>query len=357
MGRGLTSRSGRRRTIVCLLLALAGLLAVPAAANASSDGGGENAAGSKKVATQVDLTIAAAESAVEDDASIAAVLAGKDATVEASSWGGTEADPAGTTLVYRWNAAAATAIDEEWPLLRSGDGAPEAPYESSIYRIRASQVSALRVDVLADGSRILQALPVDGETQFTLEEQTWAPFSWFPWFTASPWVAAPVFLVIAALLMARAWRRSRAWNRRTPSMTRHDRQFISRLAILLFLLAGFAWQFYEGWYAATGPSVGSSTSAAGSLANLPLLLIPPALFVAGLILELSSASRRGSWGLLALLSGAASAYFLASATTGATTNLNLSYYILLAVLALISIPRAFSAGKMGWSRNAAPRYG
>ena len=52
-----------------------------------------------------------------------------------------------------------------------------------------------------------------------------------------------------------------------------------------------------------------------------------------------------------MLSGAASAYFLASAMTGATTNLNLTYYILLAVLALIAIPRAFSAGKMGWSRK------
>ena len=58
-----------------------------------------------------------------------------------------------------------------------------------------------------------------------------------------------------------------------------------------------------------------------------------------------------------LLAGAASAYELASAMTGATTNLNLSYFILLAVLCLISIPRAFSAGKMGWSRSAAPRYG
>jgi len=139
-------------------------------------------------------------------------------------------------------------------------------------------------------------------------------------------------------------------------MTRHDRQFISRVAVLVFLLAGFAWQFYEGWYAATGPTVGSG-NAAGSLAALPLLLIPPGLFVAGLILELSAAPRRGSWALLALLSAAASAYFLAAAVTGATTNLNLSYYILLAVLALIAIPRAFSAGKMGWSRSAAPRYG
>ena len=108
--------------------------------------------------------------------------------------------------------------------------------------------------------------------------------------------------------MVRAWLRSRAWNRRLPSMTRHDRQFIGRVAILVFLLAGFAWQFYEGWYAATGPSVGSSDGRPARSPSLPLLLIPPGLFVAGLILELSSAPRRGSWALLAVLAGAASAY-------------------------------------------------
>ena len=174
-------------------------------------------------------------------------------------------------------------------------------------------------------------MPQNGETEYVLEEQTWAPFSWVPWFTADPWVIAPVFIALAILLMVRAWLRSRAWNRRLPSMTRHDRQFIARVAVLLFLLAGFAWQFYEGWFAATGPSLGSSS--AGSLASLPLLLIPPGLFVAGLILELSPAPRRGSWALLAVLCGAASVYFLASAMTGSTTNLNLTYYILLAVLA------------------------
>ena len=140
-------------------------------------------------------------------------------------------------------------------------------------------------------------------------------------------------------------------------MTRHDRQFIGRVAILLFLIGGFAWQFYEGWFAATGPSVGSSGSSAGDLASLPLLLIPPGLFVAGLVLELSAGQRRGSWGLLAVLAAAACVFYLAAALTSTATNLNLSYYILLAVLTLIAIPRAFSAGKMGWSRGNAPRYG
>ena len=123
--------------------------------------------------------------------------------------------------------------------------------------------------------------------------------------------------------------------------------------MLLFLLVGFAWQFYEGWYAATGPLAGSGSSSAGALASLPLLLIPPGLFVAGLMLELSSSPRRGSWGLLAVLALAASAYFLAAALTGATTNLNLTYYILLGVLCIISIPRAFSPAR--WGGAAAPR--
>ena len=88
---------------------------------------------------------------------------------------------------------------------------------------------------------------------------------------------------------------------------------------------------------------------------------PPAgrlgLFVAALVLEIGAGPHRGSWALIAVLSGAAAAYFLVAATIGVTMNLNLSYFILLSVLTLIAIPRAFSAGKMGWSRSASMRYG
>ena len=75
---------------------------------------------------------------------------------------------------------------------------PEAPYETADYRIRASDVSALQVDVLVEGPRVIQVMPADGETDFVLLEQTWPPFSWFPWFTANPWVLAPVFIALAA---------------------------------------------------------------------------------------------------------------------------------------------------------------
>ena len=336
------------------LLTLAALVLLPAAVFASGDGGDKS--GSDKAAQ--DPGVAAAIAAARADPIVAAVLEGKDATVEQIiPWGGSQDQPDGYRIEYRWARAQAGAVDEELPLLRSGASTPEPPYDSVTYRIRASDVTGLQVDVLLDGPRVVQVMPVDGETEYVLEEQTWAPFTWVPGFTSRPWVIAPIFIALAFLLMMRAWLRSRAWNRRLPSMTRHDRQFIARVAVLLFLLAGFAWQFYEGWYAATGPTVDPGASAAGSLASLPLLLIPPGLFVAGLILELSAAPRRGSWALLAVLAGAASAYFLAAAVTGATTNLNLTYYILLAVLALVAIPRAFSSGKMGWSRNASPRYG
>jgi len=354
-------RPGRGGVASPIALALLFLIAVTAglvwspAAFAEGEADGDEKAGSTQ--DPAAAAVASAQAVAEADPGVSVVLGGTEAVVASTVWGGTEAVPAGVTLEYRWAAADATGLDDEWPLLDSGDGTPAAPYGATIYRLRAADVSALRVDVLLDGPRIIQIMPLNGETDFALEEQTWTPFIWFPWLTQRPWVLTPVFIAIAALIIARAWRRSRAWNRRLPSMTRHDRQFIGRVAVLLFLIAGFAWQFYEGWYAANGPSVDAVGPTAGDLVSLPLLLIPPGLFVAGLVLELSAGPHRGSWGLLAVLTVAASAYYLASALTGATTNLNLSYYILLAILALIAIPRAFSAGKMGWSRNVAPRYG
>lgn len=347
------SKLARSPLLLVLLLLLSALL--PAAVAASGDDGGDGKAAAKD-APAVDANLESALNAARAEPGVAAVLDGKDSSVESAPWGGTSDQPAGYTIQYRWGAAQAAEVEGVWPLLRSDTATPQPPYQIAEYRIHARDVTGLRVDVLLDGPRVIQVRPVDAETRFVLEEQTWAPFSWLPWFTENPWVLAPVLVGLAVLLMLRAWLRSRAWNRRLPSMTRHDRQFIARVAVLLFLLAGFAWQFYEGWYAATGPSLDSGSSSAGALATLPLLLIPPGLFVAGLILELSG-PHRGSWALLALLSAAATIYFLAAAMTGATTNLNLSYYVLLGVLTLIAIPKAFSRGKMGWSRNAAPRYG
>ena len=109
--------------------------------------------------------------------------------------------------------------------------------------------------------------------------------------------------------------------------------------------------------AVSAPSAAGSDSGPGDLATLPLLLFPPAILLAALVLEFTPASHRAAWGLIALLAGAGSVYNLATAIMGTATNLDLSFYILLAIVCLISAPRAFSAGRMGWSRSMSPRYG
>lgn len=300
---------------------------------------------------------AEAVAAATADPAVAAVLLGATYQTSVASWGGSASAPAGATVTFIWPAATARAAAGLWPLLKTdGGGTPAPPYTSVEHRVRIADLTALRVDVLLQNGPVIQILPLDGETQFQLREETWPPFSWLPWFTARPWALLPVFAVVAAIVIARAWRRSRAWNRRLPSMTRHDRQFIGRLAVIIFLLAGFAWQVYEAIYAARAPAVDPGALNAGDLAALPLLLFPPALFIAALAIELTPSGHRVAWGLVSFLAVGGSLYNLAAAVTGTTTNLNLSYYVLLGVLCLLAAPRAFSAGRMGWSRNSMPRY-
>ena len=327
-----------------LLLCLAALAAAPGSALA--------AAGEAEQALDAEAVTAATA-----DPTVAAVLRGTTYQTSVAVWGGAQGAPAGATVTFTWPAASARAAAGVWPLLKTESGeAPAPPYASVEHRVRIDDLTALQVDVLLQDGRVLQVLPLHGETQFRLLEETWPPFSWFPWFTARPWLLLPVFLVVGAIVIARAWRRSRSWNRRLPSLTRHDRQFLGRLAFILFLLAGFAWQVYEAIYAARAPAVDPGGPNAGDLAALPLLLFPPAVFLAALAMELTPSGHRVAWGLVAFLAAAGSFYNLAAAVTGTTTNLNLLYYILLGVLCILAAPRAFSAGRMGWSRNSMPRY-
>ena len=327
-----------------LLLCLAACAVAPGSARATAG------------TAQQTLDAEAVTAAVADP-TVATVLQGTTYETRVASWGGAAGAPAGATVTFTWPAADAHAAAGVWPLLKTDDsGSPAPPYAAVDHRVRITGLSALQVDVLLQDGRVLQILPRDGATKFKLREETWPPFSWFPWFTAKPWVLLPLFVVVGAIVIARAWRRSRAWNRRLPSMTRHDRQFIGRLAIIIFLLAGFAWQVYEAIYAATAPAVDPGGLNAGDLAALPLLLFPPAVFLAALAMELTPSAHRAAWGLLSFLAAAGSLDNLAAAVTGTTTNLNLSYYILLAVLCVLAAPRAFSAGRMGWSRNSMPRY-
>jgi hypothetical protein len=327
-----------------LLVCLAALAAAPGSALA--------AAGKAEQTPDAEAVTAATADRVA-----AAVLEGTAYQTSVAVWGGAQGAPAGATVTFTWPAANARAAAGVWPLLKTDAGrTPAPPYATVEHRVRITDLTTLQVDVLLQDGRVTQILPLDGVTQFELREETWPPFSWFPWFTARPWVLLPVFLVVGAIVIARAWRRSRAWNRRLPSMTRHDRQFLGRLAVSIFLLAGFAWQVYEGIYAAGAPAVDPGGLNAGDLAALPVLLFPPALFLAALAMELTPSRHRVAWGLVSFLAAGGSLYNLAAAVTGTTTNLNLSFYILLGGLCILAAPRAFSAGRMGWSRNSLPRY-
>ena len=347
----LLGKAWRTRVFPATLLAL--LCAVSIVATHPAWAAGEDASQADKVSAERQQ----AETIASGDAAVTGVLqaAGDPSPTKIVPWPGAD----GATVYYEWPAGAAYSVEDVWPLVKTAgsDDLPVPPYTQYERRLRIADLTGMRVDVLFADESVAQIMPMDAATRFELQEQTWEPFSWFPWFTQRPWVLVPLFLAVAVIIIWRAWLRSRAWNRRLPSMTRHDRQFIGRLAVILFLIAGFAWQIYEGIVAATGPTADPDALAAGDLASLPVLLIPPGLFLAALVLELSWQSHRVAWGLLALLAAAGSAYYLAAAMTGTTTNLDLTFYILLAVLALIAIPRAFSNGKMGWSRSFSPRYG
>ena len=342
-------RAFGRRTMLGALLLVASLAVLAAAVSATLPA----AAAAKPAAPDPNAAYVTAALA---DPQVASVLGGVTYESSVKTWGGTQAAPAGATVTFKWPEASKRTVSATWPLVRSEDnGTPVPPYTTVEHQLRIEDLTALGVDVLKDG-RVIQIMPLDGETSFKLREETWPPFSWIPWFTSNPWVLLPVFALIGIVIIARAWRRSRAWNRRLPSMTRHDRQFIGRLLVILFLTAGLAWQIYEAVYAASAPAVDPKGVSAGQLAALPLLLFPPAIFLAALVLELSPLPHRFAWGLVSVLAGAGGFYSLAIAVTGTANNLNLSYYVLLGILCLLAAPRAFSAGRMGWSRNSMPRY-
>ena len=199
-------------------------------------------------------------------------------------------------------------------------------------------------------------MPLDGATSFKLREETWPPFSWFPWFTANPWALLPVFLVDRAH-HHRARLAALARLEPPPALDDAARPSVHRPAPGDPLpdrrprLAGV-----RGHLRGVGAGGRPQGVSAGQLAALPLLLFPPAIFLAALVLELSPLPHRFAWGLVSVLAGAGGLYSLAIAMTGTANNLNLSYYVLLGILCLLAAPRAFSAGRMGWSRNSMPRY-
>ncbi len=339
-----------RRVLVALACAVTAVALSAQPAIAAGDD--ETATGHARDARRQALAVAGTDSRV------AAVLsdAGDAVRSRAVPWGGTAQEPAGVAVYYEWTEEINVAAT--WPLVKTAgsDAEPVAPYTVHERHLRIEQLTGLRVDVLAADSSIIRIAPVDAATRYELREETRWPLSLLSRFTTRPWLLAPVFVALGVVTVAHAWSRSRAWNRQTPSMTRYDRRFLGRVAWLVFLLAGLAWQIREAVIAATGPVIDPTVVGSGDLLALPVLLIPPGLFLAAFILKLSWDPHRVAWGLLAVLSITGSGFYLATAVTGTTTNLNVTYHVMLSILALLALPRAFSRGRMGWSHSPESRY-
>ncbi len=264
-----------------------------------------------------------------------------------------EGDPAGATVYLLWPDEPGTEIDAELPVVRrrDPDAEPTAPFDVTTRRVRATEVTGLRVLVDLGEERVLEVYPWDEHAVFTLREDTTAPFSWLPWFTSNAWVLLPVFGGLTLYLGIRAYLRSRAWRRRLPSMSRHDRQLLGRMLVAALMMVAVVIMAVAIWRAVSAPILDPDRLVGGDLSTWPLVLFPPLLYLAAVGLELSGASHRVAWGLVAVLAGVSCIYVLVAMRETAITNVTLLDYILLGCLTLVAIPRAFAPGKLGWSRS------
>ena len=350
--------AGRVRPVAAALvvLALTSVLAVGALvlgvtprATAGSDGQGEAGAAAREAR-------AAAWRIALGDPLVVGLLGGREPTPSEQDvvlWP-SESAPRGATVHLLLSGGQGKEIAAELPVVRrpDPDKAPTAPYEIVTHRVRATDVTGLRILVDLVGGRVLEVYPWDEHAEFTVREDTTGLFSRLPWFTSRPWALLPVFAGLALLLGIRSYLRSRAWRRRLPSMSRHDRQFLTRFLVAVLMAVAVVLMAAVLWREVAAPIPDPDRLVGGGLSTWPLVLFPPLLYVAALVLELSGALHRMAWGLVAVISGASCVYAVVAMQETAVTDVTLLYYILLGCLALVAIPRAFAPGKLGWSRSS-----
>jgi hypothetical protein len=345
-----------RAQLIALVLTLLVALAVAfgLALPALAEEGGQDEGQPAEALTGTDLAAVAWDLAVADGL-VADLLDGRPPAKSAAAvelWP-PAGDPRGATVYLLWPESPGVEIDRELPVVRreEPDDPPVPPYEIVTHRVRASEVTGLRALVDLRTQRVLEVYPWDEHADYVLHEDTTTPFASLPWFTANAWALLPVFAGIALYLGVRAYLRSRAWRRRLPSMSRHDRQFVGRMVVALLMMVAVFVMSLAIWRAVSYPILDPDRLVGGDLATWPLVLFPPLLYVAAIGLELTSDSHRVAWGMVAVLSGVSCVYSLVAMQEATVTNLTLLYYILLGCLTLVAIPRAFSAGKLGWSRS------
>ncbi len=290
---------------------------------------------------------AALEQVARADPRVVAMLAGVEAETRLSPEAG-ECSPLGGGVVLEWPAEQALDVTVDWPVLdrAAAEGEPVTRH------LRLQELTAIVVVVDAGAGVVREIYPAVGTTSYIVREDVTEPWSRIPWLVQRPWLPLPIVLAGALGLAIHAFVRSRAWRRRTPSMARHDRQALSRLAVITVMITGFVAQVWVVFGAAGEALPYDRAFDPGSLEVLPVLLFPAALYLAGLVLELLPMAHRGSWGLLAVVAASAYVYSVVIMMRVATDGTTLLLSVLLGVLVLISLPRALGASRMGWSRSA-----
>jgi hypothetical protein len=225
-------------------------------------------------------------------------------------------------------------------------------------RLRGTGVRGLAVQVDLTDKRVVEIYPRDVPgTAYTMREETSPPYSWLPWFTRRPWVPAPVLAIVIIGLLVRARLLSRAWRRRAPSDGGRDRALLARAGLVTFMSLAVLWLLYSLWYALAHPLLSERTSSPTSLYEVPILVVPAALFVGALILEFSRWQHRNAWMGVFFIAVLGSAFALAVMMRSETTNVLLDAYLLMGLLAVISVTPGFRSERMRWARDWQPGGG
>lgn len=317
-------------------------LSLGAAVAAAEEGEGKPGEAAEPAAAE-----AAIDQAARADARVAAILSGVAAEAAVTTETG-PLSPLGPGVVYTWPASQAADATVEWPVLdrASAEAKPETR------RLRLDELTGVAVVVDAESGAVREIYPAEGATSYVVRQDTTTPWSQLPWLVDRPWLPLPLFMAGAVGLAIHAFVRSRAWRRRTPSMARHDRQALGRLLVIAAFILSIVVQVWAVISAAREELPYERAVDPGSLQVLPILFFPSALYLAALVLELLTAPHRGTWGLIAALAAGAYVYSVGIMMRVATDDVSLLLSFLLGALMLIGLPRAFGAGRMGWSRSA-----
>jgi hypothetical protein len=264
-----------------------------------------------------------------NDAVVGAVLAARQhEVVLVTAWrNGVSRDVMGADVLF--SLASPGKLDGAVPFVAHSSAlGPWPPLEIEKHHLRATDVTQLSVQVDLRLGKVVEIYP----TRATVGENTVAPLSLVPWFTARAWVALPLFVVLAAMVASRARRRpKRGWG----SADAVARGAFERAVVTLVLLGALGWFGYSVWTQVLHDAHGVSSIPKATSLAWPAIALPVLLFLGALRLEFAHSGRRTSWRVLLVFALAVAAGAVVPGHT--VTNLTLGTYLLALFTALVAV--------------------